>query len=163
MSRKNPKYWGTSICKNEECGKIFTYRYSQKGGLYCSRECHGAKRSVEARIKPDSTYKSGSMRKIFFRRYGTTCEECGVSKPEKHLELHHHDGNDRNNLRENVTIICLDCHADTHNYGTLNMTPEGRNKCRTNKIYLERIYNQNNFISDYNEEINNVTTHKSKG
>ena len=161
---KNPKYWGTSICKNEECRKIFMYRYSQKRGIYCSNDCQGAHVSVEARIKPDSTYKSGSMRKIFFRRYGTTCEECGVSKPEKHLELHHHDGNDRNNLRENVTIICLDCHADTHNYGTLNMTPEGRNKCRTNKIYLERIYNQNNFVSDYNKEISNETTkQQSKG
>lgn len=47
------------------------------------------------------------------------CYGCGLTewmaKPIP-LELHHHDGDDFNNVRENVTLLCPNCHTFTPNY-----------------------------------------------
>ncbi len=47
------------------------------------------------------------------------CEQCGnvewMGQPIP-LELHHKDGNRRNNLLENLELLCPNCHAATDNY-----------------------------------------------
>lgn len=47
------------------------------------------------------------------------CEECGISeyngKPLR-LELHHKDGNRKNNKLENLEMLCPNCHSQTDNY-----------------------------------------------
>lgn len=46
------------------------------------------------------------------------CEQCGnvewMGQPIP-LELHHKDGNRRNNLLENLELLCPNCHAATDN------------------------------------------------
>lgn len=47
------------------------------------------------------------------------CEKCGLihwKGKEISLELHHKDGNTRNNKLENLEILCPNCHAQTDNY-----------------------------------------------
>ena len=36
------------------------------------------------------------------------------------LQIHHIDGNYKNNSEENLELLCPNCHSLTHNYGTLN-------------------------------------------
>lgn len=55
-----------------------------------------------------------------------TCEECGQqniwnNKPLT-LELHHIDGNSKNNKRENLQILCPNCHTQTPNHRGKNLT-----------------------------------------
>ena len=47
------------------------------------------------------------------------CEKCGLSEWKRKkipLELHHKDGNVKNNELNNLEILCLNCHAQTKNY-----------------------------------------------
>jgi Zn finger protein HypA/HybF involved in hydrogenase expression len=47
------------------------------------------------------------------------CEMCGITdwnnKPLI-MQLHHLDGNPKNNVKENLQLLCPNCHAQTENY-----------------------------------------------
>lgn len=48
------------------------------------------------------------------------CDKCGISEwMDKPItcELHHIDGNPKNNSFENLSILCPNCHTQTDNYG----------------------------------------------
>lgn len=38
-----------------------------------------------------------------------TCSIC--REPRKHVQIHHIDGNNANNLPANLSVLCLDCHS----------------------------------------------------
>ena len=44
------------------------------------------------------------------------------------LELDHINGNNRDNRRENLRFICLNCHAQTHTFRGKNINRKGRQK-----------------------------------
>lgn len=47
------------------------------------------------------------------------CEECGITKwNDKDIvfQLHHKDGNHKNNKLENLILLCPNCHSQTDNY-----------------------------------------------
>lgn len=91
------------------------------------------------------------------------CEQCLLNEwngKEIPLELHHIDGNKINNKRENLQILCPNCHAQTSNYGIRNRKNfifkkkitkicECGNKIKSKKS--ERCFNCNNiFKRKYN-------------
>lgn len=51
------------------------------------------------------------------------CECCGINewngKPIT-LQLHHKNGNPRDNCLENLEVLCPNCHSQTDNYGSKN-------------------------------------------
>lgn len=63
------------------------------------------------------------------------CECCGINewngKPIT-LQLHHINGNPRDNRFENLMILCPNCHSQTDNYGSknaaLHINEDGSNK-----------------------------------
>lgn len=46
--------------------------------------------------------------------------------------MDHIDGNPKNNTLENVRWLCPNCHVQTENWGVANVSPEGRERLRTN-------------------------------
>ena len=51
------------------------------------------------------------------------CEECKQKtwlKKKIPLELHHKDGNHHNHLKENLRLLCPNCHSLTNTYGSRN-------------------------------------------
>jgi len=42
------------------------------------------------------------------------CERCGYNKIPEILQLHHKDGNRKNNTRENIILLCPNCHEEVH-------------------------------------------------
>lgn len=59
------------------------------------------------------------------------CEECGISEWQNKpisLQLHHKDGNHKNNKLDNLQVLCPNCHTQTDNYGAKvsNETKEKR-------------------------------------
>ena len=65
--------------------------------------------------------------KILISERGNKCECCGQSIWLNHnipLEIHHIDGDKLNNSRDNLVLLCPNCHALTDNY-------RGRNSSRT--------------------------------
>lgn len=84
------------------------------------------------------------------------CEECGISKwnnKEITLELHHIDGNNKNNKLNNFKILCPNCHSQTENFRYKNKKQnnekEHKNKNRKNihKKIICPICNKN-FMKD---------------
>lgn len=65
-----------------------------------------------------------NIKKRLLKELGHCCQSCNntlwLGKPIP-LELEHIDGDNRNNIRENLTLLCCNCHA---------LTPTWRNRKR---------------------------------
>jgi ssDNA-binding Zn-finger/Zn-ribbon topoisomerase 1 len=60
-----------------------------------------------------------AIRKCILKEVGYKCEDCGLTnwrdKPLT-LELEHIDGDSSNNSRENLKILCPNCHSQTDTF-----------------------------------------------
>lgn len=81
--------------------------------------------------KPYEEMSHTSVRKRLLHERNYTCEECGIGnmyngKPLT-LELDHIDGNSKNNKRENLRILCPNCHSQTPTHRAKNIKYKKRN------------------------------------
>ena len=73
------------------------------------------------------------IKKYFLKKYNNSCQCCGWNKenPFTHkvpLELHHIDGNYKNNLEDNLQLLCPNCHSLTETYKAANKFGRKRRK-----------------------------------
>lgn len=78
------------------------------------------RKASEENLSPfeELTSKEAVKRRIIKER-GYRCERCGLEEWFNEpimLEMHHKDGDKENNERENLLLLCLNCHAQTDNY-----------------------------------------------
>lgn len=91
-----------------------------KSGLYfCNRTCKesGQKLGGIKEIMPHH-YGTGISRlkkEVVFKRFNIPllCCDCKENK-EYLLCVHHIDGNSKNNIKENLEIVCYNCHIKRH-------------------------------------------------
>ncbi len=74
---------------------------------------------------------SAIIKKWLIVQRGEKCEDCGWAKVNQAtgkipIQIHHKDGNCRNNKPENLMLICPNCHSLTPHFGALNKG-NGRN------------------------------------
>lgn len=59
-------------------------------------------------------------RRFILEERGPKCEKCGYNKVLENeriaIEVHHMDGNRGNNTKNNLQILCLNCHFETNNF-----------------------------------------------
>ena len=77
--------------------------------------------SDESIFVEDSNYKcSWRLRERYKKLTGISyCENCGLSEWQGHqipLEIHHINGVNTDNRKENLKLLCPNCHALTSNY-----------------------------------------------
>ena len=76
------------------------------------------------RLVNNSSITSSLAAKGLILKRGNKCECCGntlwLGNPI-HLEVHHIDGNKRNNDESNLTLLCPNCHSYTDNYRRKNL------------------------------------------
>lgn len=68
---------------------------------------------------------SKHIRQYLFEKFNSTCTRCGWSEVNTHtgnvpLEVEHLDGNSENNIEENLTLLCPNCHSLTATYKGAN-------------------------------------------
>lgn len=128
------------ICKN--CGKEFVL-YKGTNGIYCSTKCQNKYQQEEWIKKWKNGEENGlvgnysiskHIRMYLFNKYNSKCEICGWGEVNKYtgkvpLQIHHIDGNCRNNKEENLQLLCPNCHSLTENFGSRNKdAAEGRSE-----------------------------------
>lgn len=71
-------------------------------------------------LKEWAEYKNDSGRKkVLISERGHKCEDCGLTEWKEYLivlEIHHVDGDRMNNEKENLQLLCCNCHATTDNW-----------------------------------------------
>lgn len=68
---------------------------------------------------------SDTIRAYLLKKAGYECEECGWGEINPYtgtvpLEIHHKDGDYRNNKEENLQVLCPNCHSLTEHYRGAN-------------------------------------------
>lgn len=107
----------------EICGKRFysavsKSKNSRSGLRFCSRRCKDNGQSLEYGLRsiwPDH-YGSGTdnYREIAFKHHPHKCHDCGYNTVIEILEVHHVNHNREDNKKENLRILCPNCHRLTH-------------------------------------------------
>ena len=120
----------------EHCGKELTSK--QKNNRFCSYECANASKK-DAKIQEWKQGKHNGLngtsqlaafvRKYMLEKADYKCSKCGWHEVNPTtglipLEVHHKDGNYRNNIEDNLEVLCPNCHSLTPNFKALNK--EGR-------------------------------------
>lgn len=89
--------------------------------------------------------KLGNYKGFLIQERGHSCESCGLSewleKPIT-LELEHVDGDNQNNIKENLKLLCPNCHSFTETW-------KGRNISKNNVVvsdsdFIEALKNTKN-------------------
>ena len=102
----------------------------QEGKIYCSKHCqndyHYKKYISEWKEGKKDGMKgknaiSTHIRKYLFEKNNNRCEICGWGEINPYtnripLEVHHIDGNYKNNNEENLQLLCPNCHSLTKNF-----------------------------------------------
>lgn len=93
---------------------------------YSYARTHNGKRILKNRTNDEIfneniPIKTASVKKEYVNRIlGIAhCEQCGITnwnKKELVFQLHHKDGNHKNNKLENLILLCPNCHSQTDNY-----------------------------------------------
>ena len=68
---------------------------------------------------------SNYVRKYLFEIHNNSCEKCGWNEVNPYtgrvpLQIHHLDGDCKNNRPENLQLLCPNCHSLTENFGSRN-------------------------------------------
>ena len=76
-------------------------------------------------IKEDKVFKENSfckketIKKYFLNKKEYKCEKCGIEHWNNEyipLEIHHKDGNRKNNTIDNLELLCPNCHSQTETF-----------------------------------------------
>lgn len=101
------------------------------------------RKDLEEILIPDSDYAGTSHLKRRLIREGVLeerCNECGLIEwrgRKLSLHLDHIDGDRRNNQRENLRLLCPNCHSQTPTYSKIKRKAKV-NKCRCGVVIARR-------------------------
>lgn len=92
-----------------------------------------------SRFEYGKTMKAANAKAAIVALRGHKCEKCGLTEwlnQEIPLEVHHIDGDHKNNVLDNLQLLCPNCHALTENW-------RGRNIVKKTK----EIISEQNFVT----------------
>lgn len=116
-------------CKN--CKKEFSYNQSQSKGVWCSNRCQGDYKLKQRFI--EGTRWNHAMRNLLIRERGEMCERCEIVDWNGTCLVFHVDhinGDRTDNRKENLKVLCPNCHSQTETFGSKNVSENGRLKMK---------------------------------
>ena len=98
-----------------ECQKEYEYK------IYIDEWKHGQRDGMRGQYQLSMHIKS-----YLLKKYDYKCSKCGWGEINPYtkkipLEIEHIDGNYENNLEENLTVLCPNCHSLTSTYKGANL------------------------------------------
>ena len=109
--------FGLSCRKEKPCVVCNKLILSGLHRTTCSRACSNTYRAgIKYKIgrpKKDKVEEIRSIKVRLLSIRGKKCERCGYDRFEI-LQVHHKDRNTRNNLLENLELVCPNCHFEEH-------------------------------------------------
>ena len=113
------------------CNDEFQWMPSQTKGKYCCRDCQ-ITGTLKNKIESGS-YTRANASTYFKRTTEYKCSCCGITewndKPLA-LQMDHIDGNNTNNVVENLRWLCPNCHTQTDTWGVRNVSKEGAERLK---------------------------------
>lgn len=81
---------------------------------------------------------SSYIKTYLFNKYNNKCARCGWGEINKYtnkipLEIEHVDGNYKNNIEENLILLCPNCHSLTSTYKGANLNKGRKSRNKYNK------------------------------
>ena len=110
-------------CQN--CGKIFPRMVSKRRSefVFCNRKCKDEAQRIGgvSGIMPPH-YSTGNIHTLTYRNIyrrlhqieKLVCKRCGYCEFECGIDIHHIDGNRKNNMGDNLVPLCSPCHRALH-------------------------------------------------
>lgn len=133
---------GETILECKNCSIEFKKRPG-RNQIYCSKKCSSEYKSkiaierwLSGEDKRDSLIGAGGMVRNYLLKINKgKCSECGWGKVNIFtgkipLEVHHIDGDCCNNSIDNLQLLCPNCHALTHNYGSRGGSKNSRERTK---------------------------------
>jgi len=106
------------------CGKEHHFKGYSYANKYCDNQCQKDFEYTEAIKNWDVKAPGGNrIKRYLAETFGKQCSVCKIDSwngQEILLELEHKDGNSENNSKENVCLICPNCHSQTATYKAKN-------------------------------------------
>jgi hypothetical protein len=103
----------TKSIKCKTCGKdklVDAYRTHAK---YCSQKCKWAyERTITGEKSPSFKHGFKTYRREALKLFEYKCVYC--TKKHRRLQVHHIDGDNKNNVATNWAILCPKCHRQVH-------------------------------------------------
>ena len=104
--------------KSKFCSNKCQFEYDYK--TYIQRWKNGEEDGMSGKFGV-----SEHIRRYLFNKYNGSCQICGWNKTNPFsenvpLQIHHIDGNYKNNTEENLQLLCPNCHSLTETFGRLN-------------------------------------------
>lgn len=96
--------------KCQQCGNLFYKTLSnirRRPANYCSILCSNKALSAKNTLDNPSRLRKNRYPK-------TECGLCGYNKYPDILEFHHKDRDRNNNTKENIIVLCPNCHMEEH-------------------------------------------------
>ena len=88
-------------------------RSSKAGYSFCNNICKNKYISKENRWS-DNPFDYRSRIKRIQETANNACQKCGYNEDVRMLDVHHNDGNHKNNSWDNLRCVCLWCHQRHH-------------------------------------------------
>lgn len=117
---RTPTTWNCLSCKKEHTTVLYRI------GKYCNVTCqqnYEYNQRVIGWLEKNESVGKGVIKRYLVETYDYKCIECGISEWNNKkivLELEHKDGNSENNSKENVCLLCPNCHSQTPTYKNKN-------------------------------------------
>jgi predicted nucleic acid-binding Zn ribbon protein len=113
-----------------------------KGKKFCNNKCQKLFEYEKSIREWDITPPGiGAIKRYLAETFGHKCSRCGISSwcdEDIVLELEHKDGNSSNNQKDNVCLLCPNCHSQTETY-------KGKNRGKGRHTRMQRYYDKKSF------------------